>query len=154
LLAFARRQVLEPQNVDLNRTVRDVVTLLGGVIGKDVELRTVLADDLSVVRADHTQLEQVLMNLCINARDAMPKGGQLSIETHNADFSAAQCRQDAEMQPGRFAALSVSDTGAGMDAAVRERIFEPFLRPRDSKRARASDWQQSMASLNSTAALF
>ena len=127
LLAFARRQVLEPQNIDLNQTIRDVVTLLGGVIGKDVELRTVLADDLSVVRVDHTQLEQVLMNLCINARDAMPKGGRLTIETHNADFSAVQCRQDVEMQPGRFAALSVTDTGVGMDAAVRERIFEPFF---------------------------
>lgn len=127
LLAFARRQILEPQNIDLNQSVQDVVTLLGGVIGKDVELRTTLADDLSVVRVDPTQLEQVLMNLCMNARDAMPKGGLLSIETHNADFSAVQCRQDAELQPGRFAALSVSDSGVGMDAGVREHIFEPFF---------------------------
>jgi two-component system, cell cycle sensor histidine kinase and response regulator CckA len=127
LLAFARRQILEPQNIDLNQTVREVLALLGGVIGKDVELQTTLADDLSVVRVDPTQLEQVLMNLCINARDAMPKGGRLSIETHNADFSAVQCRQDAGLQPGRFVALSVSDTGGGMDSVVRERIFEPFF---------------------------
>ena len=127
MLAFARRQVLEPQNIDLNQSVRDVVDLLGGVIGKNVELHTVLADDLSVVRVDHTQLEQVLMNLCINARDAMPKGGRLSIETHNSEFSAVQCRQDARLQEGRFAALSVSDTGEGMDSTVRERIFEPFF---------------------------
>src|SRR5579872_814355 len=127
LLAFARRQVLEPQNVNLNQSVHDVVTLLGGVIGKDVELRTNLANDLCVARVDPTQIEQVLMNLCMNARDAMPKGGLLSIETHNADFSEVQCRQDAELQPGRFAALSVTDTGVGMDAAVRERIFEPFF---------------------------
>ena len=127
LLAFARRQVLEPQSLNLNQSVQDVVALLDGVIGKDVELHTILAEDLSVVRVDPTQIEQVLMNLCMNARDAMPKGGRLSIETYNADFSAAQCRQDAWLQSGRFAALSVSDTGVGMDAAVRERIFEPFI---------------------------
>ena len=127
LLAFARRQTLEPQNINLNQSVQDVASLLGGVIGKDVELRTTLAGDLSMVRVDPTQLEQVLMNLCINARDAMPKGGVLSIDTHNAVFSPIQCRQDAELQPGRFAGLTVSDTGMGMDAAVRERIFEPFF---------------------------
>jgi two-component system, cell cycle sensor histidine kinase and response regulator CckA len=127
LLAVSRRQILEPQNLDLNRVVRDVVALLGEVIGKNVELRTALADDLCVVRVDPTQIEQVLMNLCVNARDAMPKGGRLSIETHNSNFSEAQCRQHAGLQPGRFAALSVSDTGVGMDAAVRERIFEPFF---------------------------
>ena len=127
LLASARRQILEPQDVDLNQAVLDMVTLLGGVLGTDVELRTTLAEDLSVVRVDPTQLEQVLMNLCINARDAMPKGGLLSIETHNADFSAVECHQNARLQPGRFAALSVSDTGIGMDAAVQGRIFEPFF---------------------------
>jgi two-component system cell cycle sensor histidine kinase/response regulator CckA len=127
LLAFARRQILEPRNLSLNQSVRDVLNLLGGVIGKDVELHTVLADDLAVVRADPTQIEQVLMNLCINSRDAMPKGGRLSIETRNAEFSEEECRHNAELQPGRFAALSVSDTGIGMDTGFRERIFEPFF---------------------------
>jgi two-component system, cell cycle sensor histidine kinase and response regulator CckA len=127
LLAFARRQVLEPRNLSLNQSIRDVLSLLGGVIGKDIELQTILAEDLAVVCVDPTQIEQVLMNLCINSRDAMPKGGRLTIKTHNADFSEAECRRNAALQPGRFAALSVSDTGVGMDAAVRERIFEPFF---------------------------
>jgi len=130
LLAFARRQVLEPRILNLNQSIRDVLSLLGGVIGKDIELRTILAEDLAVVRVDPTQIEQVLMNLCINSRDAMPKGGRLTIETHNADFSEAECRHNAALQPGRYAALSVSDTGVGMDAVVRERIFEPFFTTR------------------------
>jgi two-component system cell cycle sensor histidine kinase/response regulator CckA len=82
---------------------------------------------LSAVRADPTQIEQVLMNLCINSRDAMPKGGRVTIETHNATFSEQDCRGAAGLQPGRFAELHVSDTGMGMDAATQERIFEPFF---------------------------
>jgi nitrogen-specific signal transduction histidine kinase/CheY-like chemotaxis protein len=127
LLAFARRQILEPRNFSLNQTVRDVMNLLEDIIGKDIELKANLQEDLLVIRADPTQIEQVLMNLCINARDAMPKGGRLSIETYNEEFTAEQCRHLAGLQPGRFAGLRVSDTGIGMDAAVRERIFEPFF---------------------------
>jgi signal transduction histidine kinase/ActR/RegA family two-component response regulator len=127
LLAFARRQVLESRNLSLNQSIRDVLSLLGGVIGKDIELRTILAEDLAVVCVDPTQIEQVLMNLCLNSRDAMPKGGRLTIETHNANFSEVDCRHNAALQRGRFAGLSVRDTGVGMDAAVRERIFEPFF---------------------------
>jgi two-component system cell cycle sensor histidine kinase/response regulator CckA len=127
LLAFARRQILEPRNLSLNQSVRDVLSLLGGVIGKDIELHTVLAEDLAVVRVDPTQIEQILVNLCINSRDAMPKGGHLSIETRNTGFSEEECRRNAELQPGHFAELCVTDTGIGMDAAVRERIFEPFF---------------------------
>jgi PAS domain S-box-containing protein len=132
LLAFSRRQILEPRNLSLNQSVHDVLGLLGEVIGKDVELHTTLAEDLAVVRVDPTQIEQVLMNLCINARDAMPKGGHLSIETHNAEFSEDECRHNAGLQPGRFAVLSVSDTGIGMDAGVRERIFEPFFTTKET----------------------
>jgi two-component system, cell cycle sensor histidine kinase and response regulator CckA len=127
LLAFSRRQILEPRNWSLNQTVRDVLNLLENVIGKDIEIKTVLAEDLSAVRADPTQIEQVLMNLCINARDAMPKGGRITIETRIALFSEEDCRRAAGLQPGRFAELRVSDTGAGMDAATREKIFEPFF---------------------------
>ena len=127
LLAFARRQILEPRNLSLNQTVHDVLNLLDKVIGKDIEIKTTLAEDLSAVRADPTQIEQVLMNLCINSRDAMPKGGRITIETHNAGFSEEDCRRTAGLQPGRFAELRVSDTGTGMDAATRERIFEPFF---------------------------
>ncbi len=127
LLAFARRQILEPRNLSLNQTVQDVLNLLDKVIGKDIEIKTELAMDLAAVRADPTQIDQVLMNLCINSRDAMPKGGTISIETLNAAFSEEDCRQAAGLQPGRFAELRVSDTGTGMDAATRERIFEPFF---------------------------
>jgi CheY-like chemotaxis protein len=127
LLAFARRQILEPRSLSLNQTVHDVMNLLDKVIGKDIEIREDLEDDLSVVRADPTQIEQVLMNLCLNSRDAMPQGGKITIETHNASFSEEDCRRAAGLQVGRFAELRVSDTGMGMDAAVRERIFEPFF---------------------------
>ena len=127
LLAFSRRQILEPRSLSLNQTAHDVMNLLDKVIGKDVEIREDLADDLSAVRADPTQIEQVLMNLCINARDAMPRGGRITIETYNARFSEEDCRRAPGLQPGRFAELRVSDSGIGMDAAVRERIFEPFF---------------------------
>jgi len=127
LLAFARRQILEPRNLNLNQSVDDVLNLLDKVIGKDVEIKTSLANDLAVVRVDSTQIEQVLMNLCINSRDAMPSGGHLFIETRTVEFTPEECRHNASLQPGRFARLSVRDTGIGMDAAVREHIFEPFF---------------------------
>ena len=127
LLAFARRQILEPRSLSLNQTVRDVMNLLDKVIGKDIEIKTALDDHLSAVRADPTQIEQVLVNLCVNSRDAMPKGGRVTIETRNIAFSEEDCRGSSGLQPGRFAELRVSDTGTGMDAATRERIFEPFF---------------------------
>jgi PAS domain S-box-containing protein len=127
LLAFARRQILEPRNFSLNQTVQDVLNLLDKVIGKDIEIRTSVAEDLWAVRADPTQIEQVLMNLCINSRDAMPKGGRITIQTRNALFSEDDCRRTMGLPPGRFAELRVSDTGTGMDTATRERIFEPFF---------------------------
>ena len=127
LLAFARRQILEPRNFSLNQTVHDVLNLLDKVIGKDIEIKTVLAENLFAVRADPTQVEQVLMNLCINARDAMPKGGLLTIETGNAEFSDKQCKSEPGLLPGRYSELCVRDSGVGMDSSVRERIFEPFF---------------------------
>ncbi|HXP82430.1 MAG TPA: response regulator [Verrucomicrobiae bacterium] len=127
LLAFARRQILEPRNFSLNQTVHDVLNLLDKVIGKDIEIQTSVAEDLWAVRADPTQIEQVLMNLCINSRDAMPKGGRVTIETRNALFSEEDCRRTIGLPPGRFAELRVTDMGTGMDAATRERIFEPFF---------------------------
>ena len=127
LLAFARRQILEPKSLSLNQTVQEVMNLLNNVIGKDIEIKAVLADDLRAVRADPTQIEQMLINLCINARDAMPKGGRLTIETHNASFSEEFCHRAVGFQPGNFSELRVVDTGTGMDAATRERIFEPFF---------------------------
>ena len=127
LLAFSRRQVLEPSVVDLNRTLDGVRRMLCRVIGEDVTVTVISDPRLGRVRVDAGQLEQVLMNLAVNARDAMPTGGRLTLETANADL-AAECRGDEGcVPPGRYVVLSVSDTGCGMDAATRRRIFEPFF---------------------------
>ena len=126
LLAFARQQILQPRPVDLNETVKGLASFLDKVIGRDVELRVEHAP-LDPVRADPTQIEQVLMDLCLNARDAMPKGGRLVITTEMAELDERYCRFYSYALPGRYAVLSVSDTGMGMDAETRERIFEPFF---------------------------
>jgi signal transduction histidine kinase len=127
LLAYARRQVLEPKNINLNQMVSETATLLQKAIGEQIEVKMVLAPDLRITRADPSQIEQVIMNLCFNSRDAMPKGGQLLIETHNVDLDSHFCRRHADAQPGRHIRLSVCDTGVGMDPGTMERIFEPFF---------------------------
>jgi two-component system, cell cycle sensor histidine kinase and response regulator CckA len=127
LLAFARSQILEPRNMSLNQAVTEILSLLEKVMRKNIELEIDFDPALSIVRADATQIAQVLMNLFLNARDAMPHGGRLRIETRNVSFSDEDCRLDPSLVPGRFAELVVSDTGTGMDAATRERIFEPFF---------------------------
>jgi len=127
LLAYARRQVLEPKNIDLNHMLNETTTLLQKTIGEQIEVKMVLAPDLQITRADPSQIEQVVMNLCFNARDAMPKGGQLLIETRNVDLDSHYCKQHGDAQPGRYVQLSVCDTGVGMDPATMERIFEPFF---------------------------
>ena len=127
LLAFARSQILEPRNMNLNQAVAETLSLLEKVMHENIEVETDFDAALSIIRADATQIAQVLMNLFLNARDAMPAGGRLRIETHNVSFSDEDCRLDPSLVPGRFAELVVSDTGTGMDAATRERIFEPFF---------------------------
>jgi two-component system, cell cycle sensor histidine kinase and response regulator CckA len=127
LLAYARRQVLEPKNIDLNQMVNETTTLLQKTLGEQIEVKMVLAPDLQITRADPSQIEQVLMNLCFNARDAMPKGGQLLIETRNVELDSDFCEVHADAQPGRHIQLSVCDTGVGMDPATIERVFEPFF---------------------------
>ena len=126
LLAFARRQVLQARMVDLNTITTNLVSFLDKVLRKDIELKVVNAP-LEAIKADATQIEQVLMNLCLNARDAMPQGGRLVIETEMADVDEFYCRFYPSVTAGRYAVLSVSDTGVGMDAATKERIFEPFF---------------------------
>src|SRR6266446_3662063 len=124
LLAFARRQVLQPQAVDINAITSGLVSFLEKVIARDIELKVITAA-LDAVKADPTQLEQVLMNLCLNARDAMPNGGRLQIETEMVELDDSYCRFYPHVKPGRYAVLSVS--GMGMDSETRERIFEPFF---------------------------
>jgi signal transduction histidine kinase/ligand-binding sensor domain-containing protein/ActR/RegA family two-component response regulator len=125
LLAFSRKQILKPQTLSVNDMVSDIARMLRRTLGEDIELRLVLDPALGVVRADPGQLEQVLLNLVVNARDAMPRGGQLLVETRNVDAGAV--RELPEAEPIAYAAIVVSDTGTGMTAAVRDRVFEPFF---------------------------
>jgi two-component system cell cycle sensor histidine kinase/response regulator CckA len=127
LLAYARRQVLTPRSINLNDVVGEAMALLQSVIGEQIELKKLLASDLRTTKADPAQFEQVVLNLCLNARDAMPQGGQLLIETSNADLDEEYCRRSESLSPGRYVRLSVSDHGVGMDAATLEKIFEPFF---------------------------
>ena len=127
LLAFARRQVLQARNTDLNELAKEEMNLLKNVIGEQIEIQMELADNLWVAWADPGQIEQVLMNLCLNARDAMPSGGRLLIETRNVDIAERDLRVHAYALPGRYVLLRVFDTGEGMDAETLEHIFEPFF---------------------------
>lgn len=127
LLAFARRQILEPRTIDLNQVTVETLNLIENVIGSNVEIRASLAPDLAVVRADPVQIEQVLMNLCINARDAMPDGGSLMVESYNITLDREFCAVQPNAHPGDYAVLSVTDTGVGMDRPTLDRIFEPFF---------------------------
>jgi two-component system, cell cycle sensor histidine kinase and response regulator CckA len=127
LLAFARRQILEPRDIDLNRSITETLSLLEKVLGSNIEIKAKLASELALVRADPTQFEQILMNLCINARDAMPSGGLLIIETKNSFLDAAYCAAQPLARPGQYAVLAVTDSGTGMDGATLDRIFEPFF---------------------------
>ena len=127
LLAFARRQILEPRTIDLNQVTVETLSLIENVIGSNVEIKASLAPDLAVVRADPVQIEQVLMNLCINARDAMPDGGSLMVQSNNVTLDREFCAVQPNAHPGDYAVLSVTDTGVGMDRATLDRIFEPFF---------------------------
>ena len=127
LLAFSRQQVVEPRVVSLNTVVEGLQKILRRVIGEDIELTTTLAPDLGAVRADVGQLEQVLMNLAVNARDAMPTGGRLTVETANVEHDPDYARDREAAAVRQFAMLAVSDTGCGMDEATKARIFEPFF---------------------------
>jgi len=127
LLAFSRQQVIAPTVLNPNDVVATVDKLLRRLLGEDVELRVVLASDLAAVKVDPSQLEQVVLNLAVNARDAMPNGGKLTIETQNVELNQEYVRGHLSAQPGSYVMLAVSDTGVGMDAATQARIFEPFF---------------------------
>ena len=127
LLAFSRRQILEPVFMDLNKAVSEVNSMLVGLIGDDVELKMILACGLHTIKADPNQIEQVLVNLAINARDAMPKGGKITFETANVKIDETSSQQHLYIKCGQYVSLSVSDTGTGMGPETQARVFEPFF---------------------------
>jgi two-component system, cell cycle sensor histidine kinase and response regulator CckA len=126
LLAFARCQELQPRPVDLNMLLQNLTRFLDKVIGRDIEMK-MKPGVLRPVQADPVQIEQVLMNICLNARDAMPEGGKLTIETEMEEIEPASRRHPLEVPPGWYGVVSISDTGIGMSQEIRERIFEPFF---------------------------
>jgi PAS domain S-box-containing protein len=132
LLAFSRKQILAPRLLDLNDLVRETKQLLCRLIGEDVVLTTSLGPDLGRVQADPTQLEQVLMNLVVNARDAMPTGGCITLETCNFDLDRSCTQIHAGLTPGSYVMLAVSDTGTGMDEATMAQIFQPFFTTKEA----------------------
>ncbi len=127
LLAFSRKAIHSPRVIDLNNIMMNLDTMLRRLIGDDVEIMTVPGPDLGTVKADPGQIEQVIMNLAVNARDAMPSGGSLTLETANTELDDAYAREHPPTQPGRYVMLAVSDTGIGMTADTQAHIFEPFF---------------------------
>ena len=133
LLAFSRKQMLMPKVLDLNAVVTENLKMLTRLIGEDIELLMVPGTELGSVKADPGQIEQVIMNLAVNARDAMPRGGKLTIETSNASVDEAYARVHTPTTPGEYVMLAISDTGLGMDAETQSHIFEPFFTTKGPK---------------------
>jgi CheY-like chemotaxis protein len=127
LLAFSRKEIIEPKRLDLNLIVGDIQVMLGRLIGEDIAIRLDLAPALAPMTADRGQMEQILLNLAVNARDAMPKGGTLTITTANVDLDERQVQTHLGLQPGSYVVLTVADTGTGMTPEVQARLFEPFF---------------------------
>ncbi|MBL0215190.1 MAG: response regulator [Myxococcales bacterium] len=127
LLAFSRQQVLQPIVLDITQVVHGMEKMLRRLLGEDIELSLLTSRQLGKVHADPSQIEQIVMNLAINARDAMPRGGKLSIETGNVEIDASYAIDHHDVIPGAYVLLAISDTGVGMDARTRERVFEPFF---------------------------
>jgi len=132
LLAFSRKQVMQPRALHLNTVVSGMQSMLRRLVGEDVEVSFALSAENPIVHADPHQLEQVIMNLAVNARDAMPSGGRLRIETTLSERGEAEAAGQPEARPGRYAVLSVADTGVGMDHATLQRIFEPFFTTKEA----------------------
>ncbi len=131
LLTFSRRQVLQPRVLNLNETVGNMEGLLRRLLGENLDLVLVPGEALGSVKADPTQIEQIIMNLAVNARDAMPRGGRLVIETANVSLDEASCNNDTGVSPGSYVRLRVSDNGQGMNEQIRARLFEPFFTTKD-----------------------
>jgi CheY-like chemotaxis protein len=127
MLAFSRRTILQMRSVHLEAVVENIARMIARLIGEDIQVEVTAAAGLPVVRGDQSQIEQVLLNLCLNARDAMPKGGQLRIELRAEQLTPAWCASRPGSRPGRFVAMAVADNGIGMDVETIARIFEPFF---------------------------
>ncbi len=127
LLAFSRRELINPELLDLNEVAEDLKRMLARLIGEDLQLKASLSPGMELVMADRGQLEQIIMNLSVNARDAMPEGGVLEISTAMEEADASRCERVPGLAPGRYAVLSVSDTGCGISEDVKQRMFEPFF---------------------------
>jgi len=132
LLAFSRKQMLEPKIIDLNAKVSKMTDMLARLVGEDVEIRTSLPANLGKVRADPSQIEQILMNLVVNAREAMPNGGNITIETENVKLDEAYAGSHTSVLPGSYVMIAVSDSGMGMDAEISAHIFEPFFTTKEN----------------------
>jgi len=131
LLVFSRQQVIAPKVLDLNEVVASVDRMIARIVGEDIELVSVAGENLGRVLADRNNVEQVIMNLVVNARDAMPIGGKLTIETGNVQLDAEYAREHPGTAPGSHVMLAVRDTGVGMDKATQARVFEPFFTTKD-----------------------
>lgn len=127
LLAFSRRQIIDPKIININEVIDNLVKMLHRIIGENIALKLSVSENISPVMADPGQMVQVIMNLCVNARDAMPQGGELTIETSNTIIDEAYCQVHPWAHPGSYALLSITDTGIGMDSETQMRIFEPFF---------------------------
>jgi len=134
LLAFSRKQMMEMRVVDLNEVVRGLEKMLKRIIGEDIELVSYLSEGLWRVKVDPSQMEQVIINIVVNARDAMPEGGKLTIETANVELDEEYARRHIAVKPGPYVMLSISDTGMGMTKEVQEKIFEPFFTTKEMGR--------------------
>ncbi len=132
LLAFSRKQVVKPTILDLNDRLKDITKLLRPLMGDDVEILVVPRSNSAIVEADPSQLDQIVMNLAVNARDAMPKGGRFILETDSVEFDEHFAEQHRPLKPGRYVMLAVSDSGSGMDKATLSRIFEPFFTTKEA----------------------
>ena len=131
LLAFSRKQVLQARVLNPNAVVHDMRNILSRLLGEDIQLETALAPDAGNVRTDPGQLQQVIMNLVVNARDAMPEGGKLTLETGNVTLDETYAQTHVEVKPGPYVMLAVSDTGCGMTEDVQQHLFEPFFTTKD-----------------------
>ncbi len=152
LLAFSRKQILQPSVLDLNEIVRDAGKMLARLLGENIKIETRLEEGLAPVKADATQLQQVLMNLAVNARDAMPEGGALTFETTGVAAPGPGIPAVPKFPPGPYVLLSVSDSGVGMGPAEQGRVFEPFFTTKNGERGRASASRRSTASSSRAAA--